>query len=425
MKKNKQTRRTYYELTSAGFVFAGVVAFVLMAAVNSQTNILFWALGVVSGSLLLSAVLGSMLLKKLVVTRSVADHAIAGEPVEVQYRLANTKRFMPSCAVRVTEARHTGELATLPEGYCLHLGPGQSTYVTTFLVPKHRGVVELHEQRVCCSFPFGFINRAIHTVLPQKITVFPRIGMLSRGLLARSRTFSSAGSVSSPNRGGADEFYGMREYVAGDPLRSIHWRRSARTGKLVVRELTSDTPPTIIVVVDVRVWREMPEGRIKAEQAIELAAAWICRAMMDHFAVGMLIPGSSQPVPVMVTSGRPQRQVLLETLALLDLKKLNAGAIPPTTPPEHAAKRAEYVVVALSRAAASIDMVPAGNAYTLLCMDDPDSANWLQFPGGHGPQSSLYMIPESLNSVVVAVGEPSAVPVGKASETPAADKAVV
>ncbi len=268
-------RRTYYELTSAGFVFAGVVAFVLMAAVNSQTNILFWALGVVTGALLISAVLGSLLLKKLVVTRSVADHAIAGEPVEVQYRVANAKRFMPSCAIRVTEARHTGELATLPEGYCLHLGPGQTTFVTTYLVPKHRGVVELHEQRVCCSFPFGFINRAVHTVLPQKITVFPRVGMLSRGLLARSRTFSSTGSVSSPNRGGADEFYGLREYVAGDPLRSIHWRRSARTGKLVVRELTSDTPPTIVVVVDVRVWRDLPDGRVKAEQAIELAASCI------------------------------------------------------------------------------------------------------------------------------------------------------
>ena len=401
MKQQQQQRRTYYELTSTGFVFAGVVAFVLMAAVNSQTNILFWALGVVSGSLILSAVLGSLLLKKLEVTRSVASHAIAGEPVEVQYHLSNTKRIMPSCAVRVTEARHVGELATLPEGYCLHLGPGQSTYLTTFLVPRHRGVVELHEQRVCCSFPFGFINRAIHTVLPQKITVFPRIGMLSRGLLARSRMFSSAGSVSSPNRGGADEFYGMREYVPGDPLRSIHWRRSARTGKLVVRELTSDTPPTIIVVVDARVWRDLPDGRIKSELAIELAAAWICRAMMDHFAVGMLIPGSSQPVPVMVTSGRPQRQILLETLALLDLKKLNATDGAGGTPPEHATKRAEYVVISLTRSAASIDMVPAGSAYTLLCMDDEDSANWLQFPGGHGPQTSLYMIPESVKSTSV------------------------
>ncbi len=380
-KRRGRRRQTYYELTFTGFVFAGVACFVLIAAVNSQTNILFWALGVVTGAMLLSTIMGKLLLKKITVTRSVADHAVAGESVEVHYRRANGKKLWPTCAIRITEARHVGNLSLLPEGYCLHLGPGQNTLVTTHLVPRYRGAVELREQRLCCSFPFGFVNRAVHVLQPQRITVYPRIGLLNRGLLARSRTFSSTGSTSSPNRGGADEFFGMREYIPGDSIRAIHWRRSARTGELVVREMTSNMPPTIIVALDLRSWRESADGRRRSEQAIELAAAWIVRGLMDNFAVGLVIPGSARNVPLMVTSGRSQKQLLLEALALLDLEDISpTGNSMNLTPPEHFRHKAEYIVIALTAAKAALDMVPAGCAHTLLTLDDPASDHWLHFP---------------------------------------------
>ena len=386
----KHRHMTYYELTFTGFVFAGVTCFVLIAALNSQNNVLFWALGIVLGTLLVSAVLGDLLLRRLEVTRSVGEHAVAGESMEVHYRMVNHKILWPSCAVRITEARFLGAVSVIPEGYCLHLGPGQTTLVMTHLVPTHRGIIELREQRVCCSFPFGFLNRAVHVRAPRRITVYPRIGMLNRELLARSRTFASGGSTTSPRRGGSDEFFGLREYQSGDSIRSIHWRRSAHTGQLMVKEMTTDTPPTIVVTLDLRQWATVPNGPALAERAIELAAAWMCRGLMDHFSVGLQIAGYSRPIPTLITAGRSQRQILLEALATIDLAAIKPAAADAAPPQEdRSARIAEHVVISLSEKTASLDMVPTGCNYTLLCMDDPESQYWLYFPSQPGPSAAM------------------------------------
>ena len=381
-----QTRKTYYELTAIGFVFLGVTAFVMIAAINSHTNVLYWALGIVLGSILVSAIMGNVLLKKLEVVRVVGDHAVVGEATDVQYRLTNRKWIWPSCAVRMTEARMVGRLRRVPEGYCLHLGPQQSTLVMTHLVPETRGLLELRELRICCSFPFGFVNRAIHYLAPQRIVVYPRIGLLNRRLLAQTRTFSAGGSVASSARGGFDEFYGLRDYHPGDSIRAIHWRRTARTGEMVVREMTMDTPPTMIVVLDLRTWRTLVDGRTQCERAIELAAALICAGLMDNLSVGLCIAGYADMTPTIVKSGRGQRDPLMESLALLNVDKVSA-AIPvrPAGQSEFLRTRAEYMIINLTSKQDSLDMVPPGCQYTLLSMDDPESESWLRFGPSTAP----------------------------------------
>ena len=154
----------------------------------------------------------------------------------------------------------------------------------------------------------------------------------------------------------------------------------------MVREMTTDTPPTIVVTLDLRQWATVPNGPALAERAIELAAAWMCRGLMDHFSVGMQIAGYSRSVPTLITAGRSQRQILLEALATIDLAAITPDApLTPSSQEDRASREAEHVVIALSEKTARLDMVPAGCNYTLLCMDDPDSQYWLYFPSQPGP----------------------------------------
>lgn len=374
-------RHSYTQFTRTGGIFAAAIGFILIAALNSQMNVLFWALGVVSGALLLAGVLGQMALKPLRVSRLAAGRAIAGQPLTVHYRLSNRSRYWPGWAIRITEARLTEELAAPPRGYCLYLGPRHSELVISQLTPRRRGVVQLHAARLGCSFPFGFINRTVDTPQPQRIIVYPRLGILNRALPGRSRQAATAAGDGRLNRSGTDEFFGLREYRPGDAIRSIHWRRSARTGELVVREMTGNTLPALMVVLDLRPWRDLADGQLKCEKAIELAAAWICHGLRNHFAVGLLIPGLAEPAALPWRGGAVQRQKLLEILALLDLKRIRRDSTAASQhPPQSGRRRADYIVIALTETAATVDMIPPGCAFTLLTMDDPQSDNWLCFP---------------------------------------------
>src|SRR5947209_1776521 len=103
--------KKYYEVTLAGLVFIGVTSFVLLAAVNSQANLLFWAFGVMAGGLMVSAIMGASFLRAIEVDRLTGDHAVAGENLEIHYRLVNHKRYWPCFAIRLTEARFVGPVS--------------------------------------------------------------------------------------------------------------------------------------------------------------------------------------------------------------------------------------------------------------------------------------------------------------------------
>lgn len=51
---------------------------------------------------------------------------------------------------------------------------------------------------------------------------------------------------------GGDEFFALRPYVIGDELRRVHWRASARTGELVVRQDERPRTGRVTVLLDLR-----------------------------------------------------------------------------------------------------------------------------------------------------------------------------
>ncbi|MCO6011661.1 DUF58 domain-containing protein [Actinoallomurus purpureus] len=69
-------------------------------------------------------------------------------------------------------------------------------------------------------------------------------------LLPSGRNHHLEGPTSDTAPAGTVTFHALREYVVGDDLRHIHWRSSARTGTLMVRQLVDASMPQTTIVVD-------------------------------------------------------------------------------------------------------------------------------------------------------------------------------
>jgi len=80
-----------------------------------------------------------------------------------------------------------------------------------------------------------------------------------------------------PLRGAAD-IRSLREYVPGDELRHVHWRASARSGRLVVREYVDPVRPHCTVVLDNRPAALDPTA---FEEAVDVAASVLWAAVSE------------------------------------------------------------------------------------------------------------------------------------------------
>lgn len=133
----------------------------------------------------------------------------------------------------------------------MELQPGESIEVPIELTPNRRGVVRLDDLRVLLPDPFGLFQRCSRIETPPAtLTVLPARFRVPQVELPGSARFQIGGESSSNAIGTSGEFVGLREYRPGDPLRQIHWKSWARTGRPIVKELENTFFPRYGLVLD-------------------------------------------------------------------------------------------------------------------------------------------------------------------------------
>src|SRR5437588_4904383 len=140
MAKDHAYRRPSIDFSATGLMFIVLWLFMLLAAVNSQANLLFAVAGLMIGILVVSWSISRLVLLRLRVTRILPDHAVVGRRVTVSYEITNEKRYWPSLSVTVAELDGADAFTRQPLAYMLHAAPGMTAIVPTELIPKRRGV---------------------------------------------------------------------------------------------------------------------------------------------------------------------------------------------------------------------------------------------------------------------------------------------
>ncbi len=320
-------RKPSLDFSVTGLVYCSMMMFMGLAAINSQANLLFGVFGLMIGILCITSAINWLMLRKLTITRTLPENGVVGEPLGMNYEVRNDKWFWPTLSVTIAELDGAEAFIKQPHAYLLHAASKYSAIVPAELVPKRRGLHKLSAFQISTSFPFGFIKRAIERAVPDTLLIYPPIARVNTKIFTLFRSAESSGMSMRPRGGGMDEFYGVKEYRRGENPRHIYWRRSARTGELILKEMTHVSPPRILLLVDTFIDDDTdPQLLRNVERGIAIAASLVDAAIGASLMVGMLVRGEKDWIQVIPNRGKRQRRDMLGMLARLPINRTHNHA---------------------------------------------------------------------------------------------------
>ena len=226
-------------------VLLAALAIVPAAVLSSYGAVLITLL------LLLACVVADVALagpvSSLQVTRSGATACRLGDSADVTLTLANTGSRRARGQLR--DAWVPSAAAT-PRTHPFDLPPGERQRLVTTLRPTRRGDRRPDRVTVRSVGPLGVAARQGTHAVPWRVRVQPPFGA-RRFLperLARLRQLD--GQLTARVRGQGTEFDSLRDYVAGDDVRSIDWRATARRRDVVVRTWRPERDRRLLLVLD-------------------------------------------------------------------------------------------------------------------------------------------------------------------------------
>jgi len=327
--------RRRYHFHLPGLLYVVVTVFLALGAFNSQNNLLFWSLGLAFAGLIVSGVVSGSALMGIRVTREAVMPTDVGEPMRVRYVVSNTNRFMPAFALHVEESTEFGRAGfeptwqdhmETPRALAVHAGPRERVVVAGQVTPTHRGEARFSAIRVWTTFPFGITRKSVTFFEEGTAIVRPRRPSLRPSLVESIRGRRDAGRETEAAPGLGEEFFGLREYVPGDPHRMIAWRPTARLGQLVVRTNTAPTPRRLWVVLRLR-----PDGEEEMdERGISVSASLATMAMRQGNAVGLSVPVAG--ILISPRSGARHLDRMLNELGRLDVEAARRSGQPDRFP---------------------------------------------------------------------------------------------
>lgn len=165
--------------------------------------------------------------------------------------------------------------------------------------------------------PVGVARRTRTDVLPQELLVLPkRVEVDSRAAAAGGRGLPFASEEGAPvmREGSSQDFLGVRPYEAGDSLRHIHWRSTAKTGEYMVTQFHHLEGVGAWIALAGKGWAEGGAGPGRWEDGVAIAAGWAETWAKAGGPVGLWVEGAPAST-VFPAEGADALQRILASLA--------------------------------------------------------------------------------------------------------------
>lgn len=246
-----------------------------------------------------------------------ADRISQDQPVEVRLTITNIGSRLEEVLLADVISRpvevidgSTQLLASLPPGMTVEIA---------YTFKARRGAYRFEGVRATASDYLGLFRRQTLVAAPARLLVTPYVFRLRRLPIRPRRTRVYSGFIPARQGGPGVEFFGVREYQPGDPLRWINWRTSARyADTYFTTEFQQERVADVGIILDARTRSDIRSPRGSLFEYAAQAAATLAEAFLnDGNRVGLLIYGSflDWTYP---GYGKTQRERILQALARVE-----------------------------------------------------------------------------------------------------------
>jgi uncharacterized protein (DUF58 family) len=202
--------------------------------------------------------------------------------VRTAVELQNEKLTLPSFSLRVEGVKKKGApAAALLETpvYFPYLPRKTSARQSVPMLFSQRGVYRQEAFRIVTRFPFGFLQKARRIDLATEALVYPSVEATPEFLEVLP---GIQGAVESLAKGRGQDLYALRDYMPNDSARHVHWKASARTGVLMVREFAREDDYRVLLVFDPYSPAAQPDSSANERERFERAVS-LCAAIAWNF----------------------------------------------------------------------------------------------------------------------------------------------
>ena len=292
--------------TRAGWCFIAIIFGVGFAALNTGNNLLYMILALMLAFLVLSGLLSETSLRGIRIERSLPRELFASGPNRVVLRLYNDQRRNASFAITIEDRLEADSgLTTAGRTFALRIGPQSSEHRSYLFEPERRGDIHFEGFRVSTRFPFGLFVKSRELDLPERAIVYPPVQRVPLEVLTAPSDAHDEEPSGSSNDG--DEIAGLREFEPGDSLGRVHWRSSARAGRLLVGEREG------FAVAEFEVRLRLPPST--PERLVEERVAQAASEVVTHLETGSRVGLRTRSMCFPPATGFAHRSELLCFLA--------------------------------------------------------------------------------------------------------------
>ena len=179
---------------------------------------------------------------------------------------------------------------------------------------QQRGVFSLGPWALRMRDPLGLYEVTLHFPQSRSLLVYPRVMQLPEFPLPQGRTSGHEAPVRPvPFQG--DQVGTVRPWQPGDSLHLIHWKQTAHTGQLMVKQLDQEPAGDVWIMLDLDAQGHVGEGQESTlEYGVTLAASLAAKYLAEHRAVGF-IALEREPIIMPPQRGRDHLWHILHALA--------------------------------------------------------------------------------------------------------------